>query len=266
MDRSRRADVVLTKAGAMIDGAAPVETFEEIDSTILEARRRADRGEIGPVWLIARRQTAGRGRRGRAWITFDGNLLATYLFVTSRPPQEIALLGFATGLAIAETLETSGARAPATLKWPNDVLIGGAKASGILLDSGALPGGAGTWAALAFGVNLAAAPKAIDQPTISLREAMAPDMRTPEPLEFFAALRTRLEGWAARLTTEGFEPLRLAWLSRAHGLGQTARVMQGAEPITGQFAGLSPRGELKLETPAGSRLIAAGDVYFSNAA
>jgi BirA family transcriptional regulator, biotin operon repressor / biotin---[acetyl-CoA-carboxylase] ligase len=183
-----------------------------------------------------------------------------------RPPQEIALLSFATGLAIAETLESFGARAPATLKWPNDVLIGGAKASGILLDSGTLPGGAGTWAALAFGVNLAAAPKAIDQPTISLREAMAPDARTPEPLEFFAALRPRLEAWATRLTTEGFEPLRQAWLARAHGLGQSARVMQGAEPITGQFAGLSPRGELELETPAGRRLIAAGDVYFSSAA
>lgn len=250
----------------MIDGGAPVETFEEIDSTILEARRRADRGDVGPVWLIARRQTAGRGRRGRTWITIDGNLFATLLFATTRAPQEIALLSFATGLAIAETMETCGARAPATLKWPNDVLIGGAKASGILLDSGALSGGAGTWAALAFGVNLAGAPQAIDQPTISLRDALAPDVRTPEPLEFFAALRPRLEGWAARLATEGFEPLRQAWLARAHGLGQSARVMQGADPISGQFAGLSPRGELELETPAGRRLISAGDVYFSNAA
>lgn len=250
----------------MIDGGAPVETFEEIDSTVLEARRRADRGETGPVWLIARRQTAGRGRRGRAWITIDGNLFATLLFATARPPQEIALLGFATGLALAETLEAFGARAPATLKWPNDVLIGGAKAAGILLDSGAIPGGGGTWAALAFGVNLAGAPKAIEQPTISLREALAPDVETPAPLEFFAALRPRLETWATRLSTEGFEPLRQAWLARAHGLGQTARVLQGAEPITGQFSGLSPRGELELETQTGRRLISAGDVYFCNAA
>ena len=250
----------------MIDGGAPVETFEEIDSTVLEARRRAERGEVGPVWLIARRQTAGRGRRGRTWVTIDGNLFATLLFATSRSPQEIALLSFATGLAIAETMEAFGARAPATLKWPNDVLIGGAKASGILLDSGALPGGAGTWAALAFGVNLAGAPQAIDQPTISLRETLAPDTRTPEPLEFFSALRPRLEAWANRLVTEGFEPLRQAWLERAHGLGQSAHVMQGAEPINGQFAGLSPRGELELETPTGRRLISAGDVYFSNAA
>lgn len=265
MDRSRRADVVL-KAGAMIDGAAPVEMFEEIDSTLLEARRRAERGEVGPVWLIARRQTAGRGRRGRTWITIDGNLFATLLFATTSPPQQIALLSFATGLAIAETFEAFGSRVPATLKWPNDVLIGGAKASGILLDSGALAGRAGTWAALAFGVNLAGAPQSIDQPTISLREAMSPDTRTPEPLEFFAALRPRLEAWTARLINEGFEPLRQAWLARAHGLGQEARVMQGETPIAGRFSGLSARGELELETPTGRRLISAGDVYFSNAA
>ena len=250
----------------MIDGAAPVETFEEIDSTILEARRRAERGDVGPVWLIARRQTAGRGRRGRAWVSSAGNLHATYVFATSHRPQDIALLGFAAGLAIAETLEAFGARAPATLKWPNDVLIGGAKVAGILLDSGALSAGAGTWAALAFGVNLAVAPQALDQPTISLRDALGPDARTPEPLEFFAALRPRLEAWAGRLVSEGFEPLRQTWLARAHGLGQTARVMQGAEALTGQLAGLSPRGELELETSSGLRLIAAGDVYFPNAA
>jgi len=249
----------------MIDGGAPVETFEEIDSTLLEARRRAERGELGPVWLIARRQTAGRGRRGRAWLSFDGNLLATHLFAASRPPHKIALLGFAAGLAIAEAFEAAGARAPATLKWPNDVLIGGAKAAGILIDSGSAAGG-GAWAALAFGVNIAAAPQAIDQPTICLREALAPDSPTPAPLQFFADLRPRLENWAARLASDGFEPLRQAWLARAHGLGQPAHVMHGVETLSGQLAGLSPRGELELDTPLGRRLIAAGDVYFSNAA
>ena len=85
----------------MIDGQAPVEVFDEIDSTILEARRRAERGEISPVWLIAKRQTAGRGRRGRAWTSHDGNLMATLLFATDQTPQHIALLGFATGVALA---------------------------------------------------------------------------------------------------------------------------------------------------------------------
>ena len=249
----------------MIDGQAPVETFDEIDSTVLEARRRAERGELGPVWLVAKRQTAGRGRRGRAWASLDGNLLATLLFTTHRPPADIALLGFATGVAIAEAIDATIGAGSATLKWPNDVFIDGAKAAGIMLDSGSL-GAGGTWVALAFGVNLAAAPENIDQPTISLRAALPPDALAPQPLAFLARVRPRLESWAARMESEGFEPLRRVWLQRAHGLGQAARVVQGDQTIEGRIAGLSPRGELELDTEAGRRLIAAGDVFLCNAA
>jgi|CXWL01.1.fsa_nt_gi BirA family biotin operon repressor/biotin-[acetyl-CoA-carboxylase] ligase len=249
----------------MIDGQAPVEFFDEIDSTILEARRRADCGEVTPTWLVAKRQTAGRGRRGRAWASLEGNLFATYLFSTTRPPGEIALLGFATGLAIAETVDAMIGAGRATLKWPNDVMIDGAKAAGILLDSGSLGSGE-TWAALAFGVNLAVAPSAIDQPTSCLRAALPLDAMTPEPQAFLVALRPRLEMWDARLAAEGFEPLRKAWLTRAHGLGAEARVTLGAQTIDGRIVGLSSRGELELETESGRRLIAAGDVLLPNAA
>ena len=249
----------------MIDAQAPVEVFDEIDSTILEARRRAERGEVGPVWLIARRQTAGRGRRGRAWASLDGNLLATYLFATRQPPAQIALLGFVAGVAIAQTIDAVVGPGRATLKWPNDVFVDAAKASGIMLDSGSL-GAGGAWAALAFGVNLAAAPEGVDQPTISLRDVLPPDAAAPEPLAFLKALRPRLEAWAARVERDGFEPLRAAWLERAHGLGQPARVVQGEQVLEGRIAGLSPRGELDLDTDQGRRLIAAGDVLLPNAA
>ena len=86
----------------MIDASAPVEVFDEIDSTILEARRRAERGETGPVWLIARRQTAGRGRRGRAWASLEGNLLATYLFATDQAAAEITGCEHRGGAVLAE--------------------------------------------------------------------------------------------------------------------------------------------------------------------
>lgn len=248
----------------MIDGQAPVETFDKIDSTILEARRRAERNELGPVWLIARTQTAGRGRRGRTWASLDGNLLATYLFATRRQPAEIALLSFATGLAIAETIDEIVGSGRATLKWPNDVLIGGAKVSGIMLDSGSL-GDAGLWAALAFGVNLAVAPVNLDQPTTSIRTLLPPDALAPEPLDFLARLRPKLDAWSARMDRDGFEPLREAWLKRAHGLGQHARVVQGDQTLEGRIAGLSSRGELELDTVTGRRLIAAGDVFLPNA-
>ncbi len=249
----------------MIDGRAPVEWFEEIDSTMLEARRRAERGEFGPIWLIAKRQTAGRGRRGRAWVTIEGNLLATYLFEPKQRLAEIALLGFAAGLAIAETIEFFGAHRPVTLKWPNDVLIGGAKAAGILIDSGAGQGGR-PWAALAFGVNVAGAPEALDQVTTSVRAELPAVADKPSAIAFFEVMRPKLVVWSARLQAEGFEPLRQAWLTRAHGLGREARVDQGGQSLTGALAGLSPSGELELDTPTGRRLISAGDVFFSSAA
>jgi BirA family biotin operon repressor/biotin-[acetyl-CoA-carboxylase] ligase len=247
----------------MIDGQAPVEILDEIDSTLLEARRRAERGDLGPVWLIARTQTAGRGRRGRAWASLDGNLLATYLCPADRPPGEVALLGFALGVAIAEAFDSYIGAGRTTLKWPNDVLIDGAKASGILLDSGATDGSA--WAALACGVNLAASPEGLDQPTICLRPLLPPDAPAPQPLGFLARMRPRLEALDAQLTTHGFAPLRRAWLARAHGLGQHARVAQGEAVLEGRIAGLSERGELELDTPEGRRLVSAGDVYFPNA-
>jgi BirA family transcriptional regulator, biotin operon repressor / biotin---[acetyl-CoA-carboxylase] ligase len=249
----------------MIDGAAPVETFDEIDSTLLEARRRAERGEISPVWLIAKRQTAGRGRRGRAWTSHNGNLMATLLFSTREPPQQIALLGFATGVAIAETIDASLGEGTAQLKWPNDVFIHGAKVAGIMLDSGAISPGQ-IWVALAFGVNLADAPENIDQRTVSLRQLLPPDALAPAPIEFLASLTPRLAAWSARTLGEGFEPLRGAWLSRAYGLGQEARVVQGEHTLEGRISGLSERGELELDTPTGRRLIAAGDVFLPQAA
>jgi BirA family biotin operon repressor/biotin-[acetyl-CoA-carboxylase] ligase len=248
----------------MIDGQAPVETFDEIDSTILEARRRAERGDTGPVWLVAKAQTAGRGRRGRSWVSPEGNLLATHLFSTQQPPAQIALLGFAAGVAIAEAIDDALGVSRAALKWPNDVLVDGAKICGIMLDSGAAA--SGTWVALAFGVNLAGAPENLDQPITSLRTLLPPDALAPEPLAFLARVRPKLEAWGGRIEQDGFEPLRQAWLKRAHGLGEAARVVQGEQTLEGRIVGLSSRGELELDTVTGRRLIAAGDVFLPNAA
>lgn len=243
----------------MLAASAPLEMFDEIDSTILEARRRAESGDVGPVWLLARRQTAGRGRRGRAWESIHGNLFATYLGPISAPPARIALLGFAVGLAIAEACDAVIGAGRARLKWPNDVFIDGAKVSGLMLDSGAL-GGGDHWAAIGFGVNLADAPAGLDQPATSLRAHLPPDALAPEPAAFLNMLRPRLEAWADCLARDGFALVRRAWLQRAHGLGERARVVLGQSELTGVIAGLSESGELELDTPEGRRLIAAGDI------
>jgi BirA family biotin operon repressor/biotin-[acetyl-CoA-carboxylase] ligase len=246
----------------MLSSDAPVESFDEIDSTVLEARRRAERGEAGPVWLIARVQTAGRGRRGRAWASLDGNLLATCLFTTTRPPAEIALLGFAAGVAIAETIETILGSGRVALKWPNDVLVDGAKICGILIDSGRFSQER-TWVALAFGVNLAAAPEGLDQPTTSLRALIPPDALAPAPGAFLAQLRPRIEYWSGLVEGQGFEALRQAWLARAYAIGRHIRVAQSGASIEGRMLGISSRGELELDTGGERRLIAAGDVMLS---
>jgi len=249
----------------MIDSQAPVVTFDKIDSTMLEARRRAEARDLDAVWLVARRQTAGRGRRGRSWSSIDGNLLVTYLFTTARPTAEIALIGFATAVAIAEGVEALAGPGHVTLKWPNDVLIDSAKAAGVMLDSGSL-GGHGAWVALGFGVNLAGSPSNVGQRTMSVQALLGEGAPAVEPLAFLAGLQTRLQGWDRSLSLEGFEPLRQAWLARAHGLGQEARVMQGERALEGRIAGISARGELELDTAEGRRLISAGDVLLPNAA
>src|SRR5690606_17254933 len=104
------------------------------------------------------------------------------------------------------------------------------------------------------------------QKTICLRDLLPPDAPAPEPLAFLAALRPKLEAWSARIVSDGFEPLRAAWLQRAYGLGQEARVVQGEQTLEGRIAGLSSRGELELDTETGRRLIAAGDVFLPKAA
>jgi BirA family biotin operon repressor/biotin-[acetyl-CoA-carboxylase] ligase len=249
----------------MLDPAAPLEIHDEIDSTNLEARRRAERGDAGPAWIMARAQTAGRGRRGRSWASAPGNLFVTYLGATTAAPAAIAQRGFAVGLAIAEMFDLALGEpiGRVRLKWPNDVMIDGAKASGILLDSGPLDAGR-RWAAIGFGVNLAAHPEGLDQPTASLAEALG--AAPPSPEDAFALIRPRLEAWDRRLDREGFAPLRAAWLARAHGLGARVTAQIGAETIAGLATGLSESGELMIETERGVRYISAGDIHFPNSA
>src|SRR5262245_20470529 len=120
----------------------PVLRFDEIDSTNEEARRRAVAGDTGPAWLVARGQSAGRGRVGRRWESPPGNLFATALLSYPRGASEAALASFAAGLAVIDAVQATGADiSMLRLKWPNDVLAGGAKLSGILIETGSTGGG-----------------------------------------------------------------------------------------------------------------------------
>jgi BirA family biotin operon repressor/biotin-[acetyl-CoA-carboxylase] ligase len=134
--------------------AAPILLLDQTDSTNADARRRADAGETGPLWIVARRQTEGRGRRGRQWESQDGNLFSTLLQLTRKSPAEAAQVTFVAALAIADLLDAYAPPSLVTIKWPNDVMLAGQKASGVLVESGAHESG-GLWLAVGIGVNLA---------------------------------------------------------------------------------------------------------------
>src|SRR5947209_298516 len=150
----------------------PIETYDEIDSTNAEARRRAETGERGPVWITAKLQTAGRGRRGRSWSTDEGNLAATLLMVTDAPPGEAAQVSFLAALAAADLADTCLGPGAARLKWPNDVLVYGRKAVGLLVESGARVDRR-LWLAVGISANLAHAPTDTERPATAFAERMA---------------------------------------------------------------------------------------------
>ncbi|MGH6953359.1 MAG: biotin--[acetyl-CoA-carboxylase] ligase [Alphaproteobacteria bacterium] len=234
--------------------------FDSLDSTNREAARLAARGGAHGTIVWAREQTAGRGRRGRHWSSPRGNLYCSLLLRPDRPARAAAQLGFAAGLALAEALERHLPEGVSlALKWPNDVLIDGRKAAGILLEGSAPAAGRLDWLVLGVGVNLTSFPEDADYPATSLAAAGAGTTPPAEVLERFAAA---FLGWSERWHTDGFASLRLAWLGRASGVGGPATVRLEGETVAGRFAGLDESGALVLELDDGSRRsVSVGDVF-----
>jgi BirA family biotin operon repressor/biotin-[acetyl-CoA-carboxylase] ligase len=235
---------------------------EEIDSTNSEAMRLASSGEPGGLWVWAGLQTGGRGRAGRSWSSPLGNLYAS-LLLRPRLPLTVAmqlslLAGVAAHDAIAAVAAGSGAPLDARLKWPNDVLVVGAKLGGILLESAKAPGE--DWPAIVIGIglNLAHAPDGLGRPAASLA---AQGIRATPP-EAFAALAWTMAEWIARWRGgEAFDAIRAAWLERAQPLGGAISVQCGAESVSGAFLGIDEAGALRLALASGEeRRITAGDV------
>ena len=235
-----------------------IEVFDALDSTNEEAKRRAQDGEAGPLWIVARAQTAGRGRRGRAWTSAAGNLFTTGLFRLEASPGRAAQLSFAAALAVGDLAASVIPSELVRLKWPNDVLVDGRKVAGILLESGAAPGG-GLWLAVGIGVNLAHHPEDSERPATDLSVhggGVSPD-------EAVKTLADRFEHWRTLWAREGFAPIREAWLSRAWGLGERCTARLDGETLEGVFADLAEDGSLRLDLNDGRRrLVSAGDVFF----
>lgn len=238
----------------------PVEAYDSLDSTNAEARRRAETGEVGPVWITAALQTAGRGRRGRAWSTQKGNLAATLLTVTDRPAAEAAQLSFVAALAACDLADACLGPGAARLKWPNDVLVHGRKAVGILVESGARTDGR-LWLAVGIGVNLAHAPHDVERPATAFADYM--QGRPPEPLAALEVLATAFERWRGAWATRGFAAIAEAWTERAIGLGERCEARLPNRTLSGVAEGMDADGALRLRLDDGGlERITAGDVFF----
>jgi BirA family transcriptional regulator, biotin operon repressor / biotin---[acetyl-CoA-carboxylase] ligase len=234
--------------------------FERIDSTNDEAKRLAEAGAAEGAFVLAREQSAGRGRRGRTWVSPPGNLYGSLLLRPACAARDAAQLGFAASLAVAEAASyVLPPGASVTCKWPNDVLVDGAKVAGILMESRAGGAGALEWLVLGIGVNLVSHPAGTEHPATSLA---AKGAGTVSADTFLAALAERLLAWyEAWRRPDGFAAVRAAWLARAHGLGQAIRVRLPERDIAGRFAGLDATGQLVLDAPEGRVHIAAADIF-----
>lgn len=241
-----------------------LHAFDTVRSTNDEARRLAEAGAPEGQVVFAREQTRGRGRYGRRWQSPPGNLYASVLLWPARPLGEAARLSLVAGLALAEAIERFAPPGlDLALKWPNDVLVGGAKTAGVLLESGTGPDGASTWVIVGTGVNIEHCPDDVPYPATALRrEGFADGFG---PVDLLEAYLERLADWLARWRADRWAEIRNAWRARSYGLGRDIRLRLAKEELSGRFIDLTSSGSLLLEQADGVRReIAAGDVLWGN--
>jgi BirA family biotin operon repressor/biotin-[acetyl-CoA-carboxylase] ligase len=247
-----------------LDPAAAAAGFrlvahEALASTNTEALALARRGERNSVWVTARQQTAGRGRRGSEWISAPGNLYATLLVSDPAPPENAPELSFVAGLAVYDAIAdcAATARGDLALKWPNDVLCGGKKLAGILIEGEGVD--ARHAVAIGIGVNCAHHPAQTAYPATDLAAAGAKVSVEDLFCVLSATMLRRLSQWRRG---SGFRSIRADWLDRATGIGGEMRVRLADREFFGRCEALDDSGRLLLRLADGSvQTITAGDVF-----
>lgn len=231
--------------------------YETLGSTNAEALALARAGERGPLWITAARQTAGRGRRGNAWVSVPGNLYATLLMTEPSPKELAPQLSFVAALALHDAVASVAPQLGPllTLKWPNDLLLGGAKLAGILIEGESEPVFS---VGIGIGVNCASHPADTVYPATDLVSAGA--LVSPDRLlaALAASMAHRVEQWRRG---DGFATIRADWLKRAAGLGQDIRVRLPEREFSGRFEGLDEAGRLLVAAGSGVTAVTAGEVF-----
>jgi len=242
-----------------LEGGLAAEIFDELDSTNAEALRRIRAGKPREEWIVAERQTAGRGRMGRQWISADGNLFATRIYHANCPRARAPELSFVAALAAHDAVALAVTTAPdVRCKWPNDVLVNGAKVAGILLET---EGGGPTaeWIAIGIGVNVTSAPDNVMYPATCIANE---DGQTASE-DVLRLLNERISYWLGKWSKSGFRPIREAWKKVAANLGETVTLRTGNADVTGRFLDVDEHGALILEMESGeTRTMTTGDVAF----
>ena len=232
----------------------------ETDSTNAEAMRRALAGEAPPLLVLADRQTAGRGRAGRAWASQPGNLFASLLVSTSCPPALAGQLSLVAGVAAIDAIRRAAGQSPPglRLKWPNDILIGTAKTGGILVESTTRSSGAERLAIIGIGLNLVSAPDDLSRDATFL----SAHRLSLSPTRALCFLAEAMDGWLKTWNdAQGFVQVRQAWLDRAGPLGEPLTVHTAQGIAAGRFAGLDEAGALLVAGSDGTeRRFNYGDV------
>ena len=247
--------------------------FDQVGSTNTEAMARARDGERGSIWFVTTEQTAGKGRRQRAWIAPRGNLASSVLEIIDVAPATAATLGFAAGLSIASALERVSIEANLRragsdplkflLKWPNDVLVEKQKMVGISLEAEAVAGSR-LAVVVGIGTNVVAAPTGTPTPAVSLA-ALGVHVGAEELFALLSDAWVEFRGlWD---NGRGFAEIRRLWLERAAGLGERVAIQTGNATVEGTFETIDESGCMIVRTAEGKHLpIAAGEVYYGAAA
>ncbi|WP_263146972.1 bifunctional biotin--[acetyl-CoA-carboxylase] ligase/biotin operon repressor BirA [Pseudomonas sp. RIT-PI-AD] len=236
----------------------PVTVLTEVDSTNAEVMRHLERSAQPPFLILAERQTAGRGRRGRKWISpFAENLYYSLAIPVVGGARQLEGLSLVVGLAVLRILHECGIRR-AGLKWPNDILVADKKIAGILLELTGDPADVcNVIIGIGINVNMVASAEAIGQPWTSMREELG-QLVSRDQLAL--KLSESLQGLLEQLRTQGFESLRPEW--ERHHLWQHKQVdlVAGENRINGVALGIDERGALRLETPQGIYHYSAGEL------
>ena len=237
--------------------------YPSLPSTSALCCARAADGEPEGLAVLALRQTAGRGSRGRTWSSPPGNLSLSVILRPDTPAAQAGqwalLAGVATADGLAGFLPDASALA---LKWPNDILLQGRKLGGILVESSAGEGGRIDWLVIGFGANLAAAPVLPDRPGVA---ALAEAGAAPTPEAAAAAILDRLDHWRRVWRQDGFDAVRMAWMQFTQPIGTRLHLRLRHGDVQGQFAGLTDDGGLLLQTAEGLRAYATGEVLLGDA-